>query len=241
MVQSDSRGPQRDNVQRDDAQRGDVVAGRSRVQRSARAADPERAREDARIVERIANGDETALSDLYDRYAKPAYSLARRICVDELLAEDVVQEVFLLVWRDPSRYQPGRGAFSSWLLTVVHHKAVDAVRREGVHRRRQVVMDDETTDRMAPDTPGADQNAIGNVVGDDVRKAINDLPAEQAKTMMLAYYGGYTQREVAAIIGVPLGTVKSRMFAASQRLRAALGSLALDFGIVGARAEGEGL
>lgn len=241
MVQSDSRGPQRDNVQRNDAQRGDVVAGRSRVQRSSRAADPERAREDARIVERIANGDETALSDLYDRYAKPAYSLARRICVDELLAEDVVQEVFLLVWRDPSRYQPGRGAFSSWLLTVAHHKAVDAVRREGVHRRRQVVMDDETTDRMAPDTPGADQNAIGNVVGDDVRKAINDLPAEQAKTMMLAYYGGYTQREVAAIIGVPLGTVKSRMFAASQRLRAALGSLALDFGIAGVRAEGEGL
>ena len=192
-------------------------------------------------MERIAGGDEGALGDLYDRYAKPAYSLARRICVDELLAEDVIQEVFLLVWRDPSRYQPGRGAFSSWLLTVVHHKAVDAVRREGVHRRRQVVMDDETTDRMAPDNPGADHNAIGNVVGDNVRKAINDLPPEQAKTMMLAYYGGYTQREVASIIGVPLGTVKSRMFAASHRLRAALGSLALDFGIVGLRPEGEGL
>ena len=102
-------------------------------------------------------------------------------------------------------------------------------------------MDDETTDRMAPDNPGADQNAIGNVVGDNVRKAINDLPPEQAKTMMLAYYGGYTQREVAAIVGVPLGTVKSRMFAASQRLRAALGTLALDFGIVGARTEGEEL
>jgi len=231
VAESDTRGACGD----------ESVPPRARVSRSGRAADPERARQDARIVERIASGDEHALADLYDRYAKPAYSLARRICVDELLAEDVVQEVFLSVWRDPSRYQPSRGAFSSWLLTVVHHKAVDAVRREGVHRRRQVVMDDETTDRMAPDNPGADQNAIGNVVGDNVRKAINDLPPEQAKTMMLAYYGGYTQREVAAIVGVPLGTVKSRMFAASQRLRAALGTLALDFGIVGARTEGEGL
>lgn len=231
MAESDTPGTPRE---------GSVVptAGASR---SRRAPEPERARQDTAIVARITDGDERALGELYDRYAKPAYSLARRVCVDELLAEDVVQEVFLLVWRDPSRYQPGRGAFSSWLLTVVHHKAVDAVRREGVHRRRQVVMDDEATDRMAPDSPGADQNAIGNVVGDKVREAINDLPSEQANTMMLAYYGGYTQREVASIIGVPLGTVKSRMFAASHRLRAALGSLALDFGIVGTRPEGQGL
>jgi RNA polymerase sigma factor (sigma-70 family) len=195
----------------------------------------ERASEDVMLVSRLSAGDEAALSQLYDRYSRPAYSLARRICVDELLAEDVVQEVFLAVWRDPSKYVAERGAFSSWLLTLVHHKAVDAVRREGVHRRRQVAMDDETTDRLAPQTPGADVDAIGAVVAGDVRSALRDLPTEQRTAMMLAYYGGYTQREVAALVGVPLGTVKSRMFAAAGRLRAALGPLSADFGIAAAR------
>lgn len=227
MVESDAQGGRPEDA--------------ARVPQSRRAADPARAREDARVIERIATGDEGALAELYDRYAKPAYSLARRICVDESIAEDVVQEVFLSVWRDPAKYVPARGAFSSWLLTVVHHKSVDAVRREGVHRRRQVVMDDEVGEQLAHENPGSDENAIGNVVADNVRSAINALPTDQAKTVMLAYYGGYTQREVAAIVGVPLGTVKSRMFTAAQRLRTALAPLAGDFGIAVGRIEGEGL
>lgn len=213
---------------------------RSRAQRAAATpAGVERASEDVALVARLAAGDEGALALLYDRYARPSYSLARRICVDELLAEDVVQEVFLAVWRDPTKYVADRGAFSSWLLTLVHHKAVDAVRREGVHRRRQVAMDEETTDRLAPETPGADVDAIGAVVAGDVRSALRELPTEQRTAMMLAYYGGYTQREVAALVGVPLGTVKSRMFAAAARLRTALGPLSADFGISSARADGE--
>lgn len=212
--------------------------GRSR-RPAPTAAAAERAAQDVALVAELATGDETALAALYDRYARPSYSLARRICVDELLAEDVVQEVFLAVWRDPSRYVADRGAFSSWLLTLVHHKAVDAVRREGVHRRRQVAMDDETTDRLAPESPGADQDAIGAVVALDVRSALKLLPTEQRTAMMLAYYGGYTQREVAALVGVPLGTVKSRMFAAAARLRSSLGPLSLDFGIGASRVDGE--
>jgi len=213
---------------------------RKRLRRSAQpAAGTERASEDVRLVGCLAAGDEGALAMLYDRYSRPAYSLARRICVDDLLAEDVVQEVFLAVWRDPSKYVAERGAFSSWLLTLVHHKAVDAVRREGVHRRRQVAMDEETTDRLAPETPGADVDAIGAVVAKGVRDALRQLPTEQRTAMLLAYYGGYTQREVAALVGVPLGTVKSRMFAAAARLRSALGPLSADFGILSSRADGE--
>lgn len=207
--------------------------------RAATGGGSERAAEDVRLVTQLGTGDERALASLYDRYSRPAYSLARRICVDELLAEDVVQEVFLAVWRDPSKYVADRGAFSSWLLTLVHHKAVDAVRREGVHRRRQVSVDDETTDRMAPKSEGADVDAIGAVVAVDVRSALGELPAEQRTAMILAYYGGYTQREVAALVGVPLGTVKSRMFAAAARLRTALGPLSLDFGLTSSRPEGE--
>jgi len=213
---------------------------RNRLRRSAQSAGgTERASEDVRLVGCLAAGDEGALAMLYDRYSRPAYSLARRICVDDLLAEDVVQEAFLAVWRDPSKYVAERGAFSSWLLTLVHHKAVDAVRREGVHRRRQVAMDEETTDRLAPETPGADVDAIGAVVANDVRDALRQLPTEQRTAMLLAYYGGYTQREVAALVGVPLGTVKSRMFAAAARLRSALGPLSADFGILSSRADGE--
>ena len=207
--------------------------------RAARTANSERAAQDVALLARLADGEESALAAIYDRYSRPAYSLARRICVDELLAEDVVQEVFLAVWREPARYVAERGAFSSWLLTLVHHKAVDAVRRESVHRKRQVAVDEETTDRLAPESPGADVDAIGSVVAGDVRSALRELPPEQRTAMMLAYYGGYTQREVAALVGVPLGTVKSRMFAAAARLRSALGPLSADLGILAARTEGE--
>ncbi|ANY05161.1 RNA polymerase subunit sigma-24 [Pseudonocardia sp. HH130630-07] len=180
---------------------------------------------DARIVQRIVSGDSTALGDLYDRFGRQAYSLARRICVDEGLAEDVVQEVFLAFWRDPSRFDPERGKFGTWLLTLVHHKSVDAVRRESAIRRRTVPASDDETEWNAPAGPGADEGALGAVVAGHVREALGELPAEQRQVLALAYYGGYTQREVAAMTGVPLGTVKSRMFTGVARLRNLLGPL----------------
>ncbi|WP_231974152.1 RNA polymerase sigma factor [Pseudonocardia sp. HH130630-07] len=171
------------------------------------------------------SGDSTALGDLYDRFGRQAYSLARRICVDEGLAEDVVQEVFLAFWRDPSRFDPERGKFGTWLLTLVHHKSVDAVRRESAIRRRTVPASDDETEWNAPAGPGADEGALGAVVAGHVREALGELPAEQRQVLALAYYGGYTQREVAAMTGVPLGTVKSRMFTGVARLRNLLGPL----------------
>ncbi|WP_433507285.1 RNA polymerase sigma factor [Pseudonocardia halophobica] len=186
-----------------------------------------RAGADAALVARLTEGDDRALAEIYDRYGRPAWSLARRICADDGLAEDVVQEVFLTLWRDPARFDAGRGAFATWLLTLVHHKAVDAVRREATIRRRAVSVED-TDEAPTPAGPGADLEALGAVVAGQVRDALGGLPAEQRQALALAYYGGYTQREVATLTGVPLGTVKSRMFTGLARLRAALGPLAGD-------------
>lgn len=183
---------------------------------------------DELLVRRIVDGDQAALGEIYDRYGRPAYSLARRICSDDGIAEDVVQEVFLAFWRDPTRFDPARGSFGTWLLTLVHHKSVDAVRRESAIRRRTVPAAEDGEEWSAPPGPGADQAALGAVVGGQVREALNKLPAEQRQALALAYYGGYTQHEVAKITGVPLGTVKSRMFTGVQRLRGLLGPLMGD-------------
>ena len=177
---------------------------------------------DAELVARLADRDARALDGLYARHGRPAYALARRICADDGLAEDVVQEVFLVLWRDPSRFDPARGSVISWLLTLVHHKAVDAVRREAT-RRRHHVSTDEPDERAATPTPAADRAALGSVIGEQVRAALGRLPREQRQALGLAYYGGYTQREVASLTGVPIGTVKSRMFAGVGRLRVLLG------------------
>ena len=206
---------------------------RERAQRGpvgGRGSDPA----DVQLIQRIVAGDQRALGELYDRWSKPAFSLARRVCADEGLAEDVVQEVFIAFWREPGRFDPARGAFGSWLLTLVHHKAVDAVRRESAIRRRTVPAAEDGEEWSAAPGPGADQAALGAVVAGQVRDALGRLPDEQREALALAYYGGYTQREVATLTGVPLGTVKSRMFTGVQRLRSVLGPLlgevASDFG-----------
>ena len=178
---------------------------------------------DVTLLEQIGERSADALAQLYDRFGRPAYSLARRICVDQALAEDVVQEAFLVVWRDPGRFDPARGTVSTWLLTLVHHRAVDAVRREATRRRRTVAPSEDGAEWNVAPGPGADQAALGAVVAGKVRDALAALPAEQREALALAYFGGYTQREVASLVGVPLGTVKSRMFAGVRRLRTLLG------------------
>jgi RNA polymerase sigma-70 factor (ECF subfamily) len=177
---------------------------------------------DGELVQRLKEADGAALSQLYQRFGRPCYSLARRICADEGLAEDVVQEVFLTLWRDPSRFDPSRGGFATWLLTLIHHKAVDAVRRESTIRRRMVAAPEAGEDWSPTPVPGADQAAMARVAASQVRAALHRLPLEQRQVLALAYFGGHTQREIAVLTSVPLGTVKSRMFTAVQRLRSLL-------------------
>jgi RNA polymerase sigma factor (sigma-70 family) len=176
---------------------------------------------DADLLERLRSRDQAALDALYQRYGRPAYSLARRICVDDGLAEDVVQEVFLAVWREPGRFDATRGTAASWLMTLVHHKAVDAVRREATRRRHHPTTS-EPDEGVAASGPSTTRQALGAVLGEQVRAALHRLPTEQRTALGLAYYGGYTQREVASLTGVPIGTVKSRTFAGVAQLRVLL-------------------
>lgn len=189
---------------------------------------------DEELVRAVTAGEHPALGALYDRYGRRAYSLARRVCRDDNLAEDVVQDVFLAFWRDPGRFDPGRGGFGTWILALVHHKSVDAVRRESTIRRRTVAVVDEGQEWSAPPGPGADLGALQSMEAGQVRDALGRLPAEQREALALAYFGGYSQREVATLTGVPLGTVKSRMFSGMRRLRGvlgpALGEIATDAG-----------
>ena len=178
---------------------------------------------DVDILRRIRAGERDAVDELYERFRRPAFALARRILTDDGLAEDVLQDVFLGVWRDPWAYDDARGTFASWLLAVVHHKAVDAVRREESQRRRQARAEDEAVLDAPTATREVEDDAWSRVVADQVRAALGVLPAAQREALTLAYYGGYTQREVAALTGTPLGTVKTRMLAGMRRLRTELG------------------
>ncbi|RJQ75680.1 sigma-70 family RNA polymerase sigma factor [Pseudonocardiaceae bacterium YIM PH 21723] len=187
---------------------------------------------DSELVSRVVNGDQRAFAELYDRYRRQAYSLARRICVQQDIAEEVVQEAFLYLWREPARFNPDRGSFGTWILMLVHHRSVDAVRKETSVRNRIVAQVEEG---IGPDEPGADVKALTAVMGGEVREALQRLPLEQRQALTLAYYGGYTQNEVAALIGVPLGTVKSRMFSGMARLRILLASLLPGDGVIGAK------
>ena len=180
--------------------------------------------DDKAVVARVVEGDGAALEALYGRYGRPCYSLARRILSDEQLAQDVVQEVFLTVWRDASRFDGSRGGFSTWLLSMTHHKAVDSVRREENQRKRRSSA--EALEPREGDGPTVDDEVWTVLRGERVRDALADLPEAQREALVLAYFGGYTQREIAGLTSTPLGTVKTRMLAGMRRMRGGLDGVA---------------
>lgn len=178
--------------------------------------------EDAALLARVSDGDEAAIEALYQRYGGACYALARRILDDSQLAEDVVQQVFLATWQG-SGYDSRRGAVSTWLLSVTHHKAVDAVRKEGNRRKR--LASEQALLETAAAGPGPHDEAWARLRAEHTREALRGLPSEQREVLLLAYYGGYTQREIADLTGLPLGTVKSRTLAAMRRMRDHLGGI----------------
>jgi len=169
---------------------------------------------DEAVVALVARSDDTALAELYDRFGRVAYGVALRILRDEKLAEDAVQEGFLAAWRSADRFMPERGKASTWILTLVHRRAVDLVRRED--RRRADVLTDDL--EPAP-TSSAEDDAWLRFERERVQAALRQLPDQQREALELAYYGGFSQSELAERLGQPVGTIKSRMFTGLARLR----------------------
>jgi RNA polymerase sigma factor (sigma-70 family) len=172
---------------------------------------------DEALVLLAARSEESALAELYDRYGRAAYGLALRVLRDPELAEDAVQEAFLTLWRTAARFVPERSKASTWILTLVHRRAVDAVRRE--QRRRT----DSLDWAAEPSVEGVDEDAWLRLQRERVQEALRKLPDAQREALELAYYGGLSQSELAERLGQPLGTIKSRMFGGLSRLRELLG------------------
>ncbi len=198
----------------------------SALPRSDDPIDPIQAEKDARRAEeadllaRIVDRDERAVEALYARYSGPLYSLAYRVTGADRFAQDVVQEVFIAVWKDAARFDPTRGSVGPWLFSLARHKAIDLVRREANVRKRTADVDLEL--EVAGDD--VDLEAWRNLRRDRVRAAVAELSDTQRTALELAFFGGLTHVEVADQLGIPLGTAKTRIRSALLRLRDVLGT-----------------
>ena len=174
---------------------------------------------DRAVLVRLADGELAALEELYDRYKTMAYSIAYRITNDPTLAEDVVQDAFLGAWRNAARYAEGRGSVKTWLLAIVHHRAIDSVRRR---RPTTELPDIEQPLPSALTLPDVWAEVVAVLDAATVHGALDVLSDVQREAIELAYFGGLTQQEIAERTATPLGTVKSRMRLGLLAMRRAL-------------------
>ena len=170
---------------------------------------------------RVKGGDAQAFEVVFDRHADAAFSLAYRMCGRRGTAEDVVQEAFLSLWRSGARYDRSRGSVRSWVLGVVHNRAIDLFRRDTVHAGRDV-SDEGLAERMASSTD-TESEVERREDAEQVRSALAQLPADQRQVIELAYFGGFTHSQIADILKLPAGTVKGRMRLGMTKLRVSLG------------------
>jgi RNA polymerase sigma-70 factor (ECF subfamily) len=176
---------------------------------------------DEDLMARVADADPTAFGVIYDRHSTAAYSLAYRIAGRRSTADDIVQEAFLSLWRSAARYDARRGGVRTFILGIVHNRSIDALRRATVHDSRRV-SDDGIEERFAA-PERTDAEVVRRDTAQNVRAAMSQLPADQHKVIDLAYFGGFSQSEIAEMLGAPLGTVKGRMRLALEKLRTSLG------------------
>jgi RNA polymerase sigma-70 factor (ECF subfamily) len=173
---------------------------------------------DDELVRAVAVGDQRALAEIYRRYAGAVWAVARRVCNDRVLAEDVSQTVFADLWRRPGRFDPSRGRLRPWLVAQAHARAVDTVRSETARQRRQ-----EREGHLAPvPEPDVEATVHAAALTEDVRRAVDQLSPEEREVIVLSYFGGHSYRETAELLGHPEGTVKTRIRRGLIGLRRAL-------------------
>jgi RNA polymerase sigma factor (sigma-70 family) len=168
---------------------------------------------DETLLKLVAGGDYAAFTELYERFNRVAYGLALRVIVDRQLAEDAFAESMLVVFRTAPSFDPRRGSARTWILTIVHRRAVDLVRRENRHRTSELIEQSEAHG------PTAEETAELRGERELVQGALRRLPERERRLIELAYYGGYTQSDLASSLDLSLGTVKSRMFTGLARMR----------------------
>jgi RNA polymerase sigma-70 factor (ECF subfamily) len=179
---------------------------------------------DEELIELAGGGDTRAFEVIFDRHGGAAFSLALRMCGRRTMAEDVVQEAFLSIWRSWAAYDSQRGSLRSWVLRVVHNRAVDAFRHGAAKHGRDV--SDEGHDPGIASLERTEVEVESREQGREVREALAGLPVEQRRVIELAYFGGFTHNEIAEMLELPPGTVKGRMRLGLAKLRIALGDLA---------------
>jgi RNA polymerase sigma-70 factor (ECF subfamily) len=168
----------------------------------------------------VQRAEASAFEVVYDRHAGAAFSLAYRMCGARQLAEEVVQEAFLSIWRSGARYDRTRGSVRTWILGITHHRAIDALRR-GVVQDRHRASDEGIEERFEAEER-TDVEVARREEALEVRGALHELPEEQRRAIELAYYGGFTQSEIAEMLSVPIGTVKGRMRLGMEKMRGTL-------------------
>lgn len=175
---------------------------------------------DDALVRQMSDGDSRALEVLYDRYARVVFSFALRIVGDRLLAEEVLQEAFTRCWRQSGRFELAKGNLASWLLSITHNLAIDEVRKRQRRPQRADMVDITDVLRGQEDTTvDVEEAAEASELREQIQRAMATLPDAQRQVIELAYFGGLTQREVAALLNEPLGTVKTRMRLGMQKLK----------------------
>ena len=175
---------------------------------------------DEELMALVAKGQARAFETIYERHGGAAFSLAYRMCGSRSLAEDVAQEAFLSIWRSGGRYDRARGSVRTWVLGIVHHRAIDALRRTVVHERRRA--SDEGIEERFEARERTEVEAARREEASTIRGMLETLPDEQSRVIELAYFGGFTHSEIAEMLGAPIGTVKGRMRLGLEKLRGQL-------------------
>jgi len=178
---------------------------------------------DEDLMQLVQRGDPRAFELVYDRHSGAAFSLAYRMVGRGNVAEDVVQEAFLSIWRSGARYERARGSVRTWVLGIVHHRAIDQLRRSSVHDKRRA--SDEGLEERLESGERTDNEVARREEAASIRSAMTTLPADQSHVIELAYFGGFTHTEIAGILEAPVGTVKGRMRLGLEKLRNQLRSL----------------